>query len=153
MSRDRVRPRPAAALWAGERGASLVETALVVMLLMFMVAGIVDVGRAFAGYIVVVNASREGARYASRYPFHQAGIVAAVETETTDNGLPAAAVSVGVAGLNGDAGQPIGVTVNYQMATVLGQIIGLPSINLSSTTRMVIFGIGPMMRSRGDALF
>ena len=49
-------------------GQSLVEMALVLPLLMILLVGVVDVGRAMFAKIAITNASREGARYASRYP-------------------------------------------------------------------------------------
>ena len=49
---------------AGERGAALVEFALVLPLLLVVIAGIVDFGFAFQRYEVVTNAAREGARMA-----------------------------------------------------------------------------------------
>ena len=51
-----------------ERGQNLVELALVLPLLILLLAGIADVGRAFFSYIQLTNAAREGARAASRLP-------------------------------------------------------------------------------------
>jgi Flp pilus assembly protein TadG len=48
-----------------ERGAALVELALVLPLLLVVIAGIVDFGFAFQRYEVITNAAREGARLAS----------------------------------------------------------------------------------------
>jgi Flp pilus assembly protein TadG len=48
-----------------ERGAALVELALVVPLLLVVIAGIVDFGFAFQRYEVITNAAREGARLGS----------------------------------------------------------------------------------------
>jgi Flp pilus assembly protein TadG len=45
-----------------ERGAALVEFALVLPLLLVVIAGIVDFGFAFQRYEVLTNAAREGAR-------------------------------------------------------------------------------------------
>ncbi|MFW6136197.1 MAG: TadE/TadG family type IV pilus assembly protein, partial [Chloroflexota bacterium] len=45
-----------------QRGASLVELALVLFILLLILAGIVDFGRVFNHYVVITNASREGAR-------------------------------------------------------------------------------------------
>lgn len=47
---------------SGQRGAALVEFALVLPLLLIVIAGIVDFGFAFQRYEVVTNAAREGAR-------------------------------------------------------------------------------------------
>ena len=49
-----------------ERGQSLVELALVMPLLILLLTGIADLGRAFYSYIQITNAAREGARAASR---------------------------------------------------------------------------------------
>ena len=42
------------------------EFAIVLPLLVLILAGMVDVGRAFNSYMVITNAAREGARAASR---------------------------------------------------------------------------------------
>jgi Flp pilus assembly protein TadG len=49
-----------------ERGSNLVEFALVLPLLVLILAGMADVGRAFNSYMVITNGAREGARAASR---------------------------------------------------------------------------------------
>jgi Flp pilus assembly protein TadG len=48
----------------GERGAQLVEFALVLPVLLFVVLGIADFGIVFQRYEVLTNAAREGARMA-----------------------------------------------------------------------------------------
>src|ERR1700682_6502528 len=50
---------------AGGRGQSVIELAVAAPLLTLMLFGIVDFGRAFFQYIAVVEAAREGARYAT----------------------------------------------------------------------------------------
>ncbi len=65
--------RAAKRLGRDERGQSLVEMTLVVGLLLLLVAGTVDLGRAFHTYIVLTNAAREGARWGSHYPWDGAG--------------------------------------------------------------------------------
>lgn len=45
------------------RGQSLVEFALVLPLLVLIVFGVLDLGRAFYALITITNAAREGARY------------------------------------------------------------------------------------------
>ena len=49
----------------GERGASLVEFALIMPLLLILVLGIVEFGYLFAQFNEVRHAAREGARYAA----------------------------------------------------------------------------------------
>jgi Flp pilus assembly protein TadG len=50
----------------GERGAALVELALMVPVLTLLFAGIAALGDALNAYLSVVNASRDGARLAAR---------------------------------------------------------------------------------------
>ena len=50
----------------GERGAELVEFALVCPLLLVVVLGIVDFGFLFQRYEVITNGAREGVRVAAR---------------------------------------------------------------------------------------
>ena len=47
------------------KGQSLVETALVIPILLLILTGIIDFGMLFNNYLVVSNASREGARSAA----------------------------------------------------------------------------------------
>ncbi len=51
------RPRP----W-GDRGAAAVELALILPVLLLLIGGIVDFGRAFFAQIIITNAASEGAR-------------------------------------------------------------------------------------------
>ena len=48
--------------WRSERGAELIEFAIALPLLLFVIAGIVDFGMMFQTYEAVTNAAREGAR-------------------------------------------------------------------------------------------
>ena len=51
-----------------EQAQSLVELALSFMVMMFLLSGVVDIGRAFFVLIELRDASQEGAIYASLYP-------------------------------------------------------------------------------------
>jgi Flp pilus assembly protein TadG len=51
--------------WSSERGAQVIEFAIVLPILLVVFAGIVDFGLIFNRYEVVVNAAREGARVGS----------------------------------------------------------------------------------------
>lgn len=50
---------------SGSRGQSLVETAIIIPVVLLLVLGIIDFGLIFNNYILITNASREGARKAS----------------------------------------------------------------------------------------
>ena len=51
-----------------QRGQSLVELALVLPFCLWTLLGIIDLGRAYHGYIAATNAAREGARYWAAAP-------------------------------------------------------------------------------------
>ncbi len=53
---------------ASSDGVALVEFALVMPVLILLLVGILDTGRAVNAYVTISNASREGARYASLNP-------------------------------------------------------------------------------------
>jgi Flp pilus assembly protein TadG len=51
-----------------ERGQNLVELALVMFFVLVpLLAGVADLGRAFYSYIAITNGAREGARYGARH--------------------------------------------------------------------------------------
>jgi Flp pilus assembly protein TadG len=53
--------------WVGEDGAATVEFALCLIPLLLIVAGVIDYGESWYIQSALANASREGARYATRY--------------------------------------------------------------------------------------
>lgn len=59
---------PLRALRDDEGGTTLIEFALVVPVIMLLLVGCLDFARATNAYVIVANASREGARYASTKP-------------------------------------------------------------------------------------
>lgn len=65
-----MKPRETGRQWLGtrrgQRGQSLVETAIIAPLLLLMFIGVLEVGWALRGYMVTLNASREAARFAAR---------------------------------------------------------------------------------------
>ena len=117
------------------------EMALVLPLLLLLVAIAVDCGRAFRVYIIVTNAAREGVRTASHFPDNADLIEAAVVGEAPDSGVALDGSSVVIDGLGGQSGDTIRVTVTYELATILGGILGAPSITLQSSAAMVVFGM------------
>jgi len=125
----------------GEAGQNLVETALVLPLLLLVLAGIVDFGRAFTTYIAIANAAREGARVASHFPDNAGLIEEAVMEEASPGGLALDVSNITIDGLGAASGETIRVTVAYDVDTILGSIIGTPSFTVRSSTAMVVFGM------------
>ena len=60
------------------RGQSLVELAITLPLLLLLLFGTIDLGRAFFDYIQMRNGAFEGAKYGARLPADTSGITAAV---------------------------------------------------------------------------
>ena len=57
-----------------ERGQGLLEMAVILPVLLILMLGVVEVGYALRSYLIVVNANREGCRYAARGRFDDTSI-------------------------------------------------------------------------------
>lgn len=79
--------RPAAQALAGQAGQGLVEFALLLPVLLLILLGAIDLGRAFNAYVTITNASREGARYGASQPTNTSGIQAHVIQEAALSGV------------------------------------------------------------------
>ncbi len=71
-----IAPRPCCqnALPRPRRGQALVEFALFVVLLLLVLGGLVDVGRALMYHAILIDAAQEGAAYGAVYPTDETGI-------------------------------------------------------------------------------
>jgi Flp pilus assembly protein TadG len=132
-----------------ERGASLVELSLVLFILILLVAGVIDFGRVFNHYIVITNASREGARSASLRPDLKDRIVAAAQREAEGSSVELAEDDITIdpdpEGFDEDLpeyarGEPITVTVHYTVPTIIAEIAGFGELPLRADTTMAIQG-------------
>lgn len=136
-----------------EKGQNLVEMALVMMLLLLLLAGAVDIGRAFHDYIIITNAAREGARRGARLPCtptvytaYKGQITNAAIAEAANSGVTLSSgnvlVYIGNTPMAGcpSANAEIKVTVNYTFSTILGSIIGQNSFPLGNSASMLWFG-------------
>ena len=129
----------------GERGAAMVEFALVFILFVTVVVALIEFGRAMWTYSTIVHATRQAGRYCmvrgSLDPTTLADVRAVVERHAT--GLEGS--QIGLTGLWGDVvddpsaverGNPITVTVTYPFQLVTGALL-IPNstIPMASTTR------------------
>lgn len=120
-----------------QRGDSLVELAIILPVLLLILMGILDFGRAAYAYNVVANAAREGSRYAMVAPTDIAGIQSAVWSKTP--GLDPAHLAVHISYPDTST---VAVEVSYDfylvtpmLATALG---GTDHLHLRSTSRAYI---------------
>jgi Flp pilus assembly protein TadG len=141
-----------------ERGQNLVEYALAVSLLLLLLAGVADLGRAFYSYIQITNAAREGARTAVRLPcdagdaaqrgMYAERIVQSARDEVEGVIVAPADLTVTISprpvedGCQPE-GLPILVTVSYPYATVLSGSSGVANFTMSSSATMPSAGKSP----------
>jgi Flp pilus assembly protein TadG len=120
---------------ASDQGANLVEAAILIFLLLLLLLGVADMGRAYHTYITVINAAREGARLAVTTS-DVAEIQAAVLREANGSNVDLSDATITV--ITGSPGDPARVTVEVDYHTLLGSIIGLPTfpIRASATFRV-----------------
>jgi Flp pilus assembly protein TadG len=141
-----------ARLLSSERGAELVEMALVTPLLLLLVFGIIDFGFLFQRYVVLTNAAVEGARVATMPGYTNGDAQARVQAYVT-NALPpgvvagAAIINVPLPGVGGATWPGVQVTVTHVytlqyvapiMALVGGPGAGTVTLTARSTMRRQI---------------
>lgn len=127
-------------------------------MLVLMMVGTLDLGRAFFAYVTVANAAREGARAGSdNWSDLGYGIEAAVQREAASNGIPAASLNIAKgcetsgscatcppgcqngAGTCPIIGSGFSVTVTYDFPLVTRYIFNVGSIPIqASATRPII---------------
>jgi Flp pilus assembly protein TadG len=113
--------------------------AVIVPVLLLLLAAVVDFGRAFDSYIVLTNAAREGARFASRAnPLTEAEIKDLVYEDVVGSGTNI----TGMSKFNkGDtvleaSSEVVTVTVPYTMDLWFGGLIGIDQFPLQKTAIM-----------------
>jgi Flp pilus assembly protein TadG len=125
-----------------EKGQSLTEFGLGMIILLILLAGIVDAGRALFTYMALREAAQEGALYGSTDPTNSAEIVARVEnaSDTLENlsNDAGASMSTQVTILGSPcSGHGIRVRVSYANFPIampfLGAVIGSQTVPLSAS--------------------
>ncbi|MBI3360843.1 MAG: pilus assembly protein [Chloroflexi bacterium] len=138
-----------------ERGQSLVELALMMTVLVLLLAGVLDLARAYYSYLALRDAAGEGAYYASIHPSWKTSadnpdpdnITYRVKNAAPSGGFvsfTAAAVTVTAPSIS--AGNYITVTVStsYRIITAfIGGIVGSQTLPLSATSSAKILSPGP----------
>lgn len=133
---------------SSERGQSLVELGVTLVILLVLLAGIADLGRIFLAVMVMRDSAQEAATYGIMEPGDCAGIVdRAKKTASTSNFGPGevqvsvtmegAACASASAGTQACGGNELKVTVTQPSFPIvtpfIGAIIGGQSIPLNST--------------------
>jgi Flp pilus assembly protein TadG len=127
-----------------ERGATAVEFALLLPVLLTILFGIIEFGMIMYGREVVTNASREGARAGiiQRIPVVTAGEITTVATNyLTGTGINPAQVTIAVPASGGLTGTPVTVTATYNypwLIPYIPTVLGLPApLPIAMSTTML----------------
>lgn len=119
-------------------GQSLVETALILPILLLLLTGIIDFGLFFNGYLVISNASREGARHAATGD-SDTQIVTAVRNAASSLDMDRLDITISPDEYEGrDTGDSVTVTVTYEYSMVT-PVVGAffpETFNIESSTTM-----------------
>jgi Flp pilus assembly protein TadG len=130
-----------------QAGQSLVEMAITLTLLITLLAGLVDIGRAFFAWIAIRDAAQEGALYGSINPADTSGVIAraretaASQVDLTQLTIPAPTIAgASCANTTGSNSVTVNVTYNYNTITpFLSAIIGTQVITIrASSTNTII---------------
>lgn len=134
-----------------QRGAELIELALILPLLLFLIGGIVDFGLLFQAFQVVNSAAREGARLAILPGYTETDVQNRVAAYVTAAGLAATPVTTRsvVAIANGGAGAPVstGYQVEVQYLHTFTLISGLSALVGGALPSTVTLTARSVMRS------
>lgn len=120
-----------------ERGAALVETAMVLTFLLIVVLGVVDFGRALAMHIAVRDASQEGSLVAAFAPAESTRIV----DQTLDAGASVPIEVADIAIICGFSPATVTVEVTHELdlvTPIIGPMFG-GSISLVGSETATVF--------------
>lgn len=106
-----------------EKGQSLVETALVLPIIILMLTGIIDFSLLLNNYLIICNASREGARNAA-VGFSDAMIVSSIRNASSTLDQNKVSIAIHPAEALRKRGDHITVTVEYDYKLIT-PIIGV----------------------------
>jgi Flp pilus assembly protein TadG len=136
MKVQRLRPNK-------EKGASLVEFAILAPLFVVLLFSLVEFGLAMYSKGMITNASREGARFGVVYATPRkttAEITSKVQEYLTSAGF-LSTVNINVTGAQGSSGSPLNVSVIYPYTfQVLPSFVAgfTGPMNLTATTEMLM---------------
>ncbi|HSB88543.1 MAG TPA: TadE family protein [Anaerolineales bacterium] len=121
---------------SGQRGQSLTEMAIFITILMLLLAGVIDLGRAYYTFLSLKDAAAEGAAYGSIAPGDLAGIDGRVRGESPGGLIDWSGASVNTTFIGAacrGGGVRVEVTITYTFLTpFITTITGSQSIPLKA---------------------
>lgn len=129
-----------------EAGQSLVEMAIVLPILLALVVGIFEFGRAWNVHQVLVNAAREGARKAVIPTSLESDVHDTIGGYLVSAGLDPAAGEISISGMDAGVGNATTVRIGYPyefaflgpVVSLLSQSSEIPSGTVTLTTAVVM---------------
>lgn len=122
-----------------QAGQATAELILVLPLLLLILLGCLDLGRAFWVWLALANGAREGARYGALFPLDEPGIVQRATEEIVVEGLSAQQLRVDViAPPTVESGAPITVTSSYTLPVLTFALFGGKPLSIRATSQMPI---------------
>jgi Flp pilus assembly protein TadG len=115
--------------------------ALAFPVLLLLLVAVVDLGRAFDGYIVLTNAAREGARYSARDPSLEASVIQQlVSDDVIYSGTNATNMAdFAPSDVTVETGTgAVTVTVTYDFELWFGGMVGFDTITLTKQAVMPV---------------
>jgi Flp pilus assembly protein TadG len=132
-----------------QRGQSLVEMAVLMVVVLLIMAGVLDFGRMYFIYLALQNAAGEGAAYGAINPewtdnsdnADPNNITYRVQNESSGGLVDWSTTNVVVDVPNTHGGEPITVTVTYEfeVITPVMQVITGDTVTLSARDTQLIF--------------
>jgi hypothetical protein len=129
-----------------ERGQSLIETAAGLIVLLLLLAGLVDLGRAFFARVALLDAAEEGALYGAYKPSDMYGIEGRIRDQSdgpvdfSDSSKVQVSVEYPDKG-KACAGYTLRVVLDHEVTIItpfLGAILGSQTIPLSVSSESLI---------------
>lgn len=130
-----------------KKGQSLVELALVLPILLLLLLGFLDLGRAYYYEVAITNAAREGARYGALFPKDDPGIrdtvVRAVQPYiTVQNDANHIEISPPVG--QRDPQSPLEVRIKYEFnlktGLLMDRLFRVNPLTIEGSAKMMIYG-------------
>lgn len=136
--------------WLARRdaGQSLAEFAILLPVLMGVVVGIFEFGRAWNIDQVLTNAAREGARLAVIPTSSEGDVIDAVEDRLAEAALDPGLANIGVTGMGTGVGTPAEVEIRYPYQfTFLGPVMQLMGVGDGPTPGAITLSSRITMRN------
>lgn len=130
--------------YRSEKGQSLLELAIGVILLILLVSGLVDLGRIFLSYIALQEGTQEGALYGAVNASDTLGIISKVRTSSDSpvNLGDASSVSVAVSTIGPACEEStlrVSATYSFQFVTPLVDLVtGFATMPITATAYATI---------------